>query len=753
MPLNVERLRKWFFVAAIALVVVVLGSYLYMRRLERRVVAAVSQKLGVDIQQTTQGFLLSKSEGGRTLFTIRAGKAVQYKAGGRATLEDVSILVYGRKAERYDQIYGSQFEYDLATGEVAARGEVHIDLEAAGGEARPDQAPPTELKNPIHLKTSGLVFNQKTGIAETRERIEFRIPQGSGTALGARYDSKANLLTFSSEVWVKTTGREGAEIRAARAVVSREPRQAVFEGVKIEQQGRTVEAAKVIAFLRENNTVERIAAEGGMKVSEGGEHSFMVRAPRGEFRMNEKDELHSGDLLGGVTMEASGPSSFSGSAARVAMEFGRENRLSKVRALDQVQLKQTPAPARAKGKSSQSQPAELSAGTVELTVAEGRRVEQALISGSPQIRLLPVRGASPPTTTVVSATKFQATFDSSNRPRALHGAPQARIVSSTPGQADKVSTSRELDVLFDRSGAIAGVTQQGDVRYSDGDRHASGERGRYLPATETVELSGSPQATDGALTITATLLRLYRRSGEAEAQGAVKTTYRVAGRSATGALLASGDSIHVTAASMSAHPPSAHYSGGARLWQGSNIVQAPSIDFDRERRAVVAQGSAAQPVSTVFVQPDKQGKLAAVNVTGARLTYSDLERKARFEGGVTLKSSEQTVTAETMEIYLLAGAGKAAPASGAASQVERVVATGHVAIEAPGRKATGTRLVYTAAEGKFELTGDTANPPNLTDARHGTATGDSVTFYNQGDRVVVGSSTASRTVTQTQVQK
>jgi len=450
-------------------------------------------------------------------------------------------------------------------------------------------------------------------------------------------------------------------------------------------------------------------------------------------------------------MEQSEPSPLSGSASRVAMEFGAGNRLSRVRALGQVRLKQTPAPA--KGKSSQSQPMELSAETVELSVAGGRRLERALISGSPQIRLLPVRGASALTTTTVSATQFLATFDSSNRPRALHGAPQARIVSSTPGQADKVSTSRELDVLFDRNGAIAGVTQQGEVRYADGVEQASGERGRYLPATDTVELSGSPQASDGSLSITAKLLRLRKRSGEAEAQGAVKTTYRVAGGHAGGALLASEEPIHVTAASMSAHPPTARYSGGARLWQGSNIVQAPTLDFDRERRALVAQGSAAQPVSTVFVQPDKQGKLTAVNVTGARLTYSDLERKARFEGGVALKSADQTVTAEVMEIYLLPGAGKAAPASGSASQVERVVATGQVVIEAPGRRATGTRLVYTASEGKFELTGDAAHPPMLSDAGHGTATGDSVTFYNHGDRVVVGSSTASRTVTQTQVQK
>jgi lipopolysaccharide export system protein LptA len=106
-----------------------------------------------------------------------------------------------------------------------------------------------------------------------------------------------------------------------------------------------------------------------------------------------------------------------------------------------------------------------------------------------------------------------------------------------------------------------------------------------------------------------------------------------------------------------------------------------------------------------------------------------------------------------MDVFLLPAGQNGAAGSHGASQVERVLATGQVSVEAPGRKATGTRLVYTAAQGKLELTGDAAHPPTLTDAQHGTATGDSVTFYNHGDRVVVGSRTASRTVTQTQIQK
>ena len=61
---------------------------------------------------------------------------------------------------------------------------------------------------------------------------------------------------------------------------------------------------------------------------------------------------------------------------------------------------------------------------------------------------------------------------------------------------------------------------------------------------------------------------------------------------------------------MTAHssPAVALYSGDARLWQDANVIQAPSIEFDRNRRSVVARGTPAQPVSTVLVQTEKVEK-------------------------------------------------------------------------------------------------------------------------------------------------
>src|SRR3954468_20561603 len=131
MPLNTLRLRKWFALAIALILIVVAGFYVrgyYARYLLSKMIQKRAEKLGVNIQQSTDTFTFSKSEGGHTLFTVRASKAVQVKTG-HAELHEVDIIVYGKDNNRYDQIYGSDFQYEPSTGDVTANGEVHIDLQ------------------------------------------------------------------------------------------------------------------------------------------------------------------------------------------------------------------------------------------------------------------------------------------------------------------------------------------------------------------------------------------------------------------------------------------------------------------------------------------------------------------------------------------------------------------------------------------------------------------------------------------------
>ena len=128
MALPVSWLRRWFALGAILITVMVAGMYFYARIRVRKAVHDMPAKIGLDIQQTAEGFSISKSAQGRTLFTVSAAKAVQFKGGGRAELHNVKIVIYGKDAGRFDQITGDDFEYDPASGNVSAKGTVLIDL-------------------------------------------------------------------------------------------------------------------------------------------------------------------------------------------------------------------------------------------------------------------------------------------------------------------------------------------------------------------------------------------------------------------------------------------------------------------------------------------------------------------------------------------------------------------------------------------------------------------------------------------------
>ena len=170
------------------------GHYLLLDRPLPRCIPLlhnVPQQLGIDIQQTSDGFSLSKSEAGRTIYTIQASKAVQFKQGGHAELKNVHIVVYGKNHDRYDQIYGDQFTYDQQTGDIKAVGEVHIDLQGnAEGPAKPDQAAPAELKNPLHVVTQLTHLQPEDRHSPNRFGRKLPAAQASGSAKGAYYDSK-----------------------------------------------------------------------------------------------------------------------------------------------------------------------------------------------------------------------------------------------------------------------------------------------------------------------------------------------------------------------------------------------------------------------------------------------------------------------------------------------------------------------------------------------------------------------------------
>jgi lipopolysaccharide export system protein LptA len=739
MPLEPKSLRRWF--AAGAILAVLVAAFFYLRGiLKSGAVAKAPQSLPGNVEKSGKGFTFSQSEGGRTLFTIRAASFQQFKEGGKAELDDVSIIVYGREENRSDQIYGSRFSYDQTTGEVAAEGEVHIDLDVTStGTAEPNQAPAQETKNVIHVKTSGLTFNRTSGIARTNDKIEFRLPEASGSAVGALYDSHKGLLTLKSAVKVVRADEQKSSLAAESATITKDPRTIAFHLARIEQPPRFMTTDRLSVLLRDDNTVDRIVAAGNVHAHAEGAKAFDVAAPRGELVMAAANQLRSGALAGGVVFDAQGDSPAHGSAGRLLLSFGPKGRLAKARAEDAVELTQGPA--------EKSQ--RLKAAAVDLFLS-GNKLEKAVTSNGPA-QIVFSQAAQKTTVTTISAGKFDATFSGQNRLSSVFGSPDARIVSATPGQPDRVALSRDIRATFDNKGQIAAADLAGDFHYQEGQRTATADQAHYNHSEESFALSGSPRVVDSGATITAEKILLNRRTGDAVAQGNVKTTYNDLKPQANGAMLASSEPVHVTGATATASRGAgvAHYTA-ARLWQGANIVEAPSLTFDKSHRSLTAQGDPAARVTSVFLSPGKNGADSTpVNVTADRLTYLDSDRKAVFSGKVLLRGEEFTMAADTVQV-LLAPRGQAGNKPG--NQLDHIVAVGDISIQEGERRARGSRLVYTAQEQKFVLTGMSGKKPSIFDAEHGQISGDSLTFYTRDGRVLVGSGESSHALTPTRIK-
>jgi lipopolysaccharide export system protein LptA len=769
--------------------------------------------MGLDIQQTAEGFSISKSIEGRTQFTVSASKAVQFKDGGRADLHNVKIVIYGKDAGRFDQVTADDFEYDPVSGNVTAKGTVLIDLEAnPEGMRHSDQTPPAQRRSPIHLETDGLVFNRHTGDASSAGKVVFQTPQASGSAVGIEYVAKTGTMNLLSAVAMTVNRPQPVHLNADHGVITKQPHQVVLTTVHMTRGQQEARSDHATFFLREDDTVDHILAEGDVETVLHGRSSSNSetheRSDRAElFLTGARNLLTTAILTGNVQLASLGTQPADAAAGRATLHFAGRQMLKTVHAEDGVRLTQknresglVAVPSASKGG---AQDVEMTAPVMDFMVKDGRLLERAETSGPPRI-VVTQPGANQKT--VVTAAKFTAKFTENNRLATLHGEPDAKIVSSliqaskiqaskidaskidaskagssktgSPAQTDRVSTSRMLDVVFFPEGGVRSITQTGGFVYVDGTQKAWAQRGEYTTADQLAVLTGSPRVVDGGMTTTAQTIRMNRATGDAIAEGNVKSTYSDLKAQPEGGMLASSDPIHVTSRSMTANRSTAIavYTGDARLWQDANVVEAPTLQFDRDHRTIFAQGvgqgevsvgtglrpvragqspaptqAPAQPVSTVLVQVDKNGTVTPLRITSARLNYADVERRIFLDGGVTTKASDATMTGQRMTVFLLprsqskAGANPAIP-----GQVDRIIAEDQVVITQPTRHATGERLVYTSADDKFVLTG---GPPSIFDAERGKTTGDSLTFYKHDDRVLVEGRETSPAVTRTQVAR
>ena len=747
------RYARWAAIAAGVVALVVVGFYLV-----RAIRAARRQKapaqVSASVQQQMQTFSYSGLEGNRTVFTIRASRATEYKAGSPAVLEDVWISIYGPEGDRNDSIHTRECSYEQKTGGVRCAGQVTIDVRGA------HRQPGARKGDALHITTSNLTFDAQTGQAESPAAVEFSLPQGQGRGVGVSYRTRAAVVRIDHAVQFQMApsprlGRIPVRIEASSLEVRRNDRKVLLAGpVLVEQGGRQLSAGSVTVSLGKKFHARRLVATGhpSLRVSRDGD------VLRGSATMLEADLTAAGWVehvtasgnVSGTRSSRKGRSRFSSGRVDFAMAPTR-NVLREMTASGSVVAQSQQA-----GRSETLRAPALRLDFAAAKQPSRQHIEQAETLGSSRIVLQDAREA-----TELRAPKFTAEFTPAGRWSRLAGTTGVevrRMPRTAANSAPQISTARALAASFARDGQWSVVEESGGVRFHQGDRRAFAQRARIDRTSGQILLTGSPVIEDSSSRTISDTVTLDQKSGAFAATGNVVTTYFPARRGNSSA--PASQALHISAEQLSGSSSSGRvtYSGNARLWQGQAVLEAYRITLSRDPQSLEASGHATAafaqaPGATllpVFSEPKKSGPVLW-KVYAPELTYSGAKREVRLAGGVRLLSGSVSLAARTVDLDLAASQPAEAGLSQLArGQLSQAVALGGVVVRQGGLQATADRAVYTARDGKFVLSGGN---PTITDASGNSASGRSLTFFVPDDTILIDSQEGSRTLTRHRVEK
>jgi lipopolysaccharide export system protein LptA len=378
--------------------------------------------------------------------------------------------------------------------------------------------------------------------------------------------------------------------------------------------------------------------------------------------------------------------------------------------------------------------------------------------------------------TRLQANKLAMAFSEEGKARQLHADGNVRTERRGEGRSVQTASAQSGVVQMAATGGWTQMDLQGGVKLREGDRAGGADHATFVRAAQMAVLTGKAMASDANTETHASRITFWQASGDVAAEGGVRSTDF---SSKSSAVQLAPAPANITSDSLQANSKAgrALYTGHARLWQGDSVLEANSIELLRESRVLNANGN----VRAVFPQeataaphnpaePALDAGARSVNAaqpvlkkaqlwhtSAGSLTYQDAEGHAHLEKNVVVQSADQKMLGPVLDLYFTRSAANT-PAgdrpgtnpAGGSQQISRAVGTGGVTVEQGGRKATAERGEYTAASGKFVMSGGN---PTIYDGSAGTTTGRQLTFFLADDTIIVDSEIGSRTLTKHRVEK
>lgn len=788
------RYARWSAAVACLLAMLTAGVYLHRKWVAHREKNEAPPPAPEGVARQESGLTFSKGLGAQKLFTVEASKATNFKDNAASLMEDVKITIFGKTGERHDVIHTHSCEYEKDGQNIVCSGDVQLDLQSAEDAAWAEEKQDAAAQK-IHVETRGVTFNRSTGIAQSDQPVKFVFPNGQGEAVGVEYRSEEGAVRLLRDVNFLLRAANTTQTGKNAGTALHEPVRVTARSADFERDSRVmhlrgpVEARTTAAHLRAGEITltldktfhaEKLVADAGTS----------GKSPDIESQGKDSQTHLSGETLmaifapeGWLTkMEAAGNVKGSQQSGRDADDFTADNAFmemhAKVNHPKELNLKGNVQLTSRMEKTGESRTLQTSALLIEF--AERKKGESSVPRHAETLARGTLEWTDPATLTTTSAATAQAgsaqtkltadkldlKFGADGKASELTALGNVATERTLPGKPQQTATAQNGSAQLQGS-SWSQMELAGDVKLKEADRGGQADRAAFVRAAQTATLIGNAVVRDATTETRAPRITFVQNSGEIRADGGVRSTdFSTKG---AGPQLAAVP-VNISAGTLRANSKTGRglYSGHARLWQGDSVMEADSIEVLRETRilnasgsvrAVFPQSAGQAPAQALTVRQPAARKPRLWHITAGTLSYSEVESRAHLEKNVVAKSAEQEIRAPLMDLYFtrseknasVPGAGSpSAAAQTGAQQISRAVATGGVIVEQGTRRATAERGEYSAADGKFVMSGGN---PTIFDASEGTTTGRQLTFFLADDTIIVDSENGSRTLTKHRVEK
>lgn len=572
-------------------------------------------------------------------------------------------------------------------------------------------------------ETDTATYDNTGNVVRAPGGIEFHHNRLSGSGQGMVYDKNSDVLTIIEHAVThmapNAEGRGAADITAGQATFMRMDHVVEFDGgVHVRRSDEVIDAMSAIAYLSDDDT--RITVL----------------------------ELHGNATITGDPGSAGSLQGISGKD--VTVEYADDGQAIQHAAIGGSAVVRLSGGAGKPGR-------EISSNALDIRFAPDGVTPTALTAlGSVQLTLPADQGLAMRT---VKAGTLTASGDPKDPGRGLTEAHFSTSVEYREKSAsvDRTARAQRLDVgLKPAMAAFDSAVFYREARFDDAKVSGTAAVVKYVADEGTLALSGRevgsprPHVYNDQITVDAATVDVTLAGPVLTAKGDVKSVLQPPKKSASAdgarlpSMLKPDQAVSVTASNLTfdGEANKATYDGSAVLWQSDTSIKAGSITIDSTSGDLSASGSVV--TTTLLDQTDKETKKKTrvrSTASAKSFAYDDKARRASYSGDVHFAQADNDLSASSVDLFLKSSGNEL-------ERAEASSAANGLVLREQGRRTTGAKMTYSAADERYDVTGA---PVSITDQCGRVTSGRTVTFKKATETVEVDGNRRVRTQTKNKV--